>query len=211
MSVLLVSRRSRASTELSDLLDRDEGIKLATCTDGVVAAVAEAKPNVIVLDIKGTHGTGFATARVIRRNHAHCPMMFIGADGDEETIREALDLGAMAYLTEAEPPRAIVTAIGEVAAGRAVFSAQACRRLGVVRNAPARVESTEQRKNLLTAREIEIVRYIAQGLADKEIAKVANISTKTVEAHCAHIRNKLAVRGRVDIARFAFREGLAKA
>ncbi|MCH7591526.1 MAG: response regulator transcription factor [Planctomycetes bacterium] len=211
VSVLLVIERSRESDALVDRLNREEGIEIATCTSNGVAVAVEIEPNVVVFDIDVPDVICFETARVIQRTHPRCRLMFIGAEVDDHSIQEALDVGALAYLTKQEPPSAVATAMREVANGRAVFSGRVCERFVVESDESTDPRRTRARKNLLTAREIEIVRYIAQGLADKEIAAAANISTKTVEAHCAHIRNKLGVRGRVDIARFAIREGLASA
>lgn len=208
ISVLLVVNRSSESAPVVDLLEREESFKLVTCMANAVVAAAEAKPDVSVFDVAGPNATCFETARVIRQNHPRCSVMFIGAEGSNRSIQDALYVGARAYLTKQEPPGAVVSAIREVANGRAVFSGRVCSRFVVNWEGSFR---PKPRKHLLTPREIEIARFVGMGFSDKEVAIIAKISIKTVEAHCSHIRNKLGMRGRVDIARFAFREGLTSA
>ena len=68
------------------------------------------------------NGSCFEIAKVIHKNHPRSSLMFIGADSGDRSIQDALDVGALAYLIKQEPPDAVVTAIGEIASGRAVFS-----------------------------------------------------------------------------------------
>ena len=65
--------------------------------------------------------------------------------------------------------------------------------------------------SMLTQREMEVLRYVAQGLSKKEIARTMHLSTKTVENHSARLMKKLNIHDRVELARFAIREGLAEA
>ena len=208
VSVLLIASRLSDSAPVADLLERAEGIRFTSCFTNPVVAAAEAKPDVSVIDVTDPSASCFELARVIRQNHPDCRVMIIGADGSDRSIQDALDVGVRSYLTNQEPPGAVLSAIREVAAGRAVFSGRVCKRLAVSWEGSCRPEA---RRHLLTPRELEIARFIGMGFSDKEVAVIAKISIKTVEAHCAHIRSKLGLRGRVDIARFAFREGLTSA
>ncbi|MGB8143700.1 MAG: LuxR C-terminal-related transcriptional regulator [Chromatiaceae bacterium] len=66
------------------------------------------------------------------------------------------------------------------------------------------------RAQLLTPRELEVLSYLAKGLAKKEIARITDLSVKTVEQHCTHLMQKLDIHDRVELARFAIREGLVQ-
>jgi DNA-binding NarL/FixJ family response regulator len=72
-------------------------------------------------------------------------------------------------------------------------------------------QQTRSRASTLTTRELEVLRYIARGLSKKEIAQTIHLSPKTVSCHCTNVMTKLGIHDRVELARFAIREGLAEA
>jgi len=100
--------------------------------------------------------------------------------------------------------------IRTVTTGAVYFSPEVQARL-VVGSAGVRLGQVPRtRANLLTARELEILRYLARGMAKKAIARTTGISVKTVEQHTTHLMDKLDIHDRVELARFAIREGLAE-
>lgn len=105
----------------------------------------------------------------------------------------------------------MIKAIRKVAAGLAYFSPQIQARI-VVDSAGARLTHPQRsRVSTLTHRELEVLRYIARGMAKKEIARTMHISANTVSRHTTNLMTKLDIHDRVELARYAIREGLADA
>lgn len=113
-------------------------------------------------------------------------------------------------MTKSEPPESVTAAIRAVVAGGAYFSPEVQSRI-IVDSAGARLaQPGRTRLSLLTAQH-DVLRYLARGLSKKQIADTLCVSVKTVEAHTTHLMDKLAIHDRVELARFAIREGLAEA
>jgi DNA-binding NarL/FixJ family response regulator len=124
-------------------------------------------------------------------------------------IQEALDLGAVAYVTKHEPLDALVSAVRIVARGGRYFSSDVARRLVPGPNGARSGPSLRTRASTLTARELEILQHIAHGMARKTIAERLTLSVKTIDCHCANLMAKLEIYDRVQLTRFALRERIA--
>lgn len=113
-------------------------------------------------------------------------------------------------MTKGEPPGRVVAAIREVAANKAHFSDEVQARLVFDSDGTRLARKGRPRASTLTPREVEVLRYVAKSLAKKEIAGIMHISPKTVEKHSDNLMRKLDIHDRVELARFAIREGLAE-
>ncbi|MGI9609388.1 MAG: response regulator transcription factor, partial [Acidimicrobiia bacterium] len=122
-------------------------------------------------------------------------------------IEQALAVQASGYLTKAEPPEVVVASIRKAVGGAASFSTEVLDRV-VIGESGARLASGHTRVALLTDREREVLGYVARGLQQKQIAHQTGISIKTVQHHITHLMEKLAIHDRVELARFAIREGV---
>jgi DNA-binding NarL/FixJ family response regulator len=185
----------------------------------VVAAVADAEqalaqarllePDVVVLDIDMPGLSAFDAAKAIRSVLPEVRILFLSAFFEDRYIEQALAVEASGYLAKTEAADSVLDAIRAACRGRTYFSPEVKARI-VVDAAGARLAVGPQtRASLLTAREADILGYIARGMSKKEIARSLDISVKTVEQHTAHIMDKLDIHDRVELARYAFREGLA--
>lgn len=211
ISVVLVEGYQLVLEALAARLGQELDIEVVLSVRSAAEAMTVASaitPDVIIFDIELRAKASFDAAKAIRIAQPDCGIVFLSTHIDDHFVQQALEAGALAYVTKQESLHALANAIREVAAGRTVFPESVRDLLAVDQAGNFLSTRAYAFKKLLTVRELEIAGYVAQGMTDRKIADVARISTKTVEAHCANIRSKLHVRSRVGIARFAFRQGL---
>jgi DNA-binding NarL/FixJ family response regulator len=212
-SVLIADDHALVRDMLAQHLEREPGISLvgATADAGEALTLAEnEKPDVVVLDIDMPGLSAFEAARKIISAAPHARIVFLSGYLNDAYIEQALALEAGGYISKSEPVDAIVRAIRKVAGGSLYFSPQVQQRI-VVDGSGVRLRSGRHaRLQLLTPRETEILGYLAKGMAKKEMARLADISVKTVDQHCTHIMDKLDIHDRVELAHFAIREGLVE-
>lgn len=212
-SVLIADDHALVRDMLAQHLEREPGISLvgATADAGEALALVEReKPDVVVLDIDMPGLSAFEAARKIAGVAPRARVVFLSGYLNDAYIEQALALEVGGYISKAEPVDAIVRAIRKVAGGSLYFSPQVQQRIVVDGNGVRLRSGQHARLQLLTPRELEILGYLAKGLAKKEMARLADISVKTVDQHCTHIMEKLDIHDRVELAHFAIREGLVE-
>src|SRR5262249_35812700 len=131
----------------------------------------------------------------------------------DEYVYEALRAGASGFVLKDMPPEQLVDAIRVVARGEALLSPSITRRIigEFVRRPPPSTRRPPPELADLTARELEIMRLVARGLSNAEIASQAGVSETTVKTHVGHILMKLELRDRVQVVVYAFENGLVEA
>lgn len=178
---------------------------------------AQHRPHVILVSTQLSDMTGFSTARLLGSAHPVGRVIFLSVVPDAVEAQHARVVGASGYLTCTERPESVVVAVRAVAAGGECFpellgpSLPAPSTLDPPHGNPTgptspRVPSARLRE--LTKRELEVLRFIAAGLAKRQIAQVLELSIKTVDRHTANLMNKLDIHDRVGLTRYAIREGL---
>lgn len=215
ITVLLVDDHALLRQTLSYRLNLEPDIKVVgdvADAQEAVAAVGRLRPNVVVFDIDMPGQSCFDATKVILKKSPESQILFLSAFFHDRYIEQALEVQALGYLTKSEPPENLVRAVRAISMGEVYFSPQVLQRI-IVDEHGARLSQGAKRSltSLLTARELEILRQIARGLAKKEIAELLHISIKTVENHTHSLMTKLVIHDRVMLARFAIREGLAEA
>lgn len=179
--------------------------------DDAIQACLERQPHVLVLDIDMPGLSCFDAARTIRARVPATRIIFLSAFFHDRYIQEALGVEASGYLTKGEPPQTVEAAIRLASSGGVCFSAQVQSRLVIGEDGVRLGEAPKTRVETLTPRELEILRYLARGMSKKEVAQTMSLSVKTVDNHCTNLMMKLDIHDRVELARFAIREGLAEA
>ncbi|GGO25134.1 DNA-binding response regulator [Microbispora rosea subsp. aerata] len=185
--------------------------------DGAVA-MEQARallPDVVLMDIRmpGTDGIE-ATRRIVREAapSAHVPKVLVLTTFDlDEYIVEALRAGASGFLLKDVPPDELVQAIRVVAAGDAIVAPSVTRRLldkFATRLPPAHQQAIPARLDRLTERELEVLRLIAKGMSNAEIAAQLVVSETTVKTHVGNVLTKLGLRDRVQAVVLAYETGL---
>lgn len=171
-----------------------------------LAAAREHDARLLVLDIDMPGLSPFAAARQLGEQAPGTRIVFLSGHLRDRYLDQVLEAGAAGYLLKHEHLDTIVAALRLAGRGRAVFSPAVRERM---RPAPAAGGGeVTGRLDQLSPRELEALRYLAGGLSHKEMAQVMEISPKTVEQHCTHLMDKLDIHDRVELARFAIREGL---
>ena len=189
---------------LFDVVANDETAERA------VDLVISTHPDVILMDIDMPGPICFDVAQRISTIQPDVKFIFLSAFTYDRYIEKALDVGALGYLTKQESPEIIISAIKNAYEGRSSFSPEVYERMLVNDKGVTLTIKNFTRSSTLTAREIEVVCYLARGLTKKEIAKMMHISINTVDKHATNLMNKLNIHNRVELTRYAYQEDLIK-
>ena len=211
--ILVVDDHALVRSTLSERLQRESDFEVVgtagNADEGITAAI-EHQPDVILMDIDMPGLDCFEAAERITSMSPNTSIIYLSGFFHDRFIATALKAKAAGYLTKSEPPEKVVEAVREVASGSACFSKEVRSRIVVGESGPKLAQDLETRASTLTYRELQILQYLARGLAKKQIAHTLNIAVKTVDRHTANIMDKLDIHDRVELTRFAIREGLAE-
>jgi DNA-binding NarL/FixJ family response regulator len=180
---------------------------VAEAADGAAAVERALQDDIdlAVLDISMARKTGLQAAAELRRRRPELRVLILSMYDNEQFLFEALRAGACGYVLKSGADTDIVDACRAAMRGEPFLYPDAVRAL--VREV---IESSADRGEFepLTPRELEVVKLIAEGNTSKEIAETLFLSVKTVERHRANILEKLGLRDRVELTRYAIRRGL---
>lgn len=193
-------------------LDGEEDMEVVgSCPDAetAIAQVAQHRPDVVLMDIDLPGLNCFAACRLIAGQSQSTRVIFLSAYGHDRWIDQALEVQAWGYVTKSESFSEVCEAIRSVVQGRVHFSDDIKSRLVAGRDGLELKRRTRSRASTLSPRELEVLRYLARGLAVKDVARTMHLSAKTVDNHKSKIMAKLDIHDRVTLARFAYREGIA--
>ncbi len=182
----------------------------AGSADEAIDAALACAPDVVLMDIDMPGLVCFDGARRIMSLLPDTRVIFLSGFVHDHYIEQVLSIDAGGYITKCEAPAAVIDAISAVAAGGTWYSDDVRARI-VDGGLRLRGEGTRSLTSTLTPREVEILRYIALGHAKKEIAPIMGISVRTVDRHACNLMAKLGIHDRVELARYAIREGIAVA
>ena len=208
ITLLVVDDHPVVVQGLSQLLEGNgmEVVATASTADDAVRAARKTKPDVAVLDVRMPDKDGFAALEKLR---TVCPgtaiVMFSGYDNPTYVAR-AVAAGAHDYIMKDAPPKELFAAIKAAAEGTPPAKFSALKR---VATSMADRSLAEGPSSSLTPRESQVLRQIALGLSNKEIAQSLAISIETVKEHVQNLLRKLAVNDRTQAAVWAIRNGVA--
>jgi two-component system response regulator NreC len=214
IAVLIADDHEMFADSLASWLRGAPDIGVVEVVDNSEAAVRQAvagRPDVVLLDIDMPGLPCFDAARIITQHCPNCAILFVSAHTHDHYIERALAVEAAGYVTKTEPPQSVLDAIRAAVSGGAYFSPEVQSRIIVDAEGARLAEPVRTRLSLLTARELDTLRYLARGMSKKRVAEKLGISVKTVETHTANLMDKLGIHNRVELALFAVREGLANA
>jgi DNA-binding NarL/FixJ family response regulator len=207
--VVLVDDHPIVLQGLQHLFERQSDFEVVSCChDGAAAldAVRTERPDVVVLDLRMPGASGLDVLREISNERLPCRTVLLTAAITEEQVLEAMKLGAAGLVLKESPPDALVSCVRRVHQGEQWIDRDTVAR--AIRTVLDREAAAREASLMLTPREIEIVRMVAQGLRNKVIAERLSISEGTVKVHLHNIYDKFGVDGRLELVLCAQQKGL---
>jgi len=177
-----------------------------------IALARGQRPDVVVMDIRMPRLDGIAATRRLLSEVAPPPhVVVVTTFDDDDSLYDALRAGAAGFLLKNAPPEQLVDAVRTVAAGDGLLSPSVTRRVleEFARRSPRQVTSPAALSEL-TQREIEVLRLVARGLSNAEIAEQLVISAGTAKTHVGRILEKLDLRDRVQAVVLAYETGIVR-
>ena len=216
--VLLVDDHALVRDSFARCLETEDGIEVAAVASDAQEGIELARkhePDVILMDIDMPGLSCFSATKIIGRDLKNTRVIFLSGFKHDRYIENALEAGAMGYLTKSEPPERVIEAIYLVAAKKSCFSDDVYDRIIVDSKGP-RLSSeglagSKTRLSALTPREKEVMHHLAMGLGKKEIGQLLHVTVKTIDKHTENLMRKLDIHDRVELALFAIREGIISA
>jgi len=189
--------------------ERFEVVGEAGSGDEALALTTEHEPDVLLLDITMPGMTGLEVASRLREAAVPVRMLVLSMHDRPEYVLEAVRAGAHGYLLKDTGPRELREAVRAVHEGETYFSPAVAERLTAALRGELEREGRRGQLQLLTPREREVLRLIAGGRTNKEIAAELGISPRTVESHRESLTHKLRIRSIAGLTRFAIETGIA--
>ena len=205
--VIIVDDHAVVRSGLKLLLAGQDDIEVvgeAGDAKGAIFEARSANPDVILLDVVMPGASGIDVTPQLLHEHPEAKVLILSMQDDPRYVREAFEAGAAGYVLKEAADSEVVAAVREVAGGGRYVNPALGARL-VAADTAARKRAEE---DPLSDREREVLRLLALGHTNQEIAKMLYISVRTAETHRAHIMQKLSLHSRADLVRYALANGL---
>jgi DNA-binding NarL/FixJ family response regulator len=212
VSVLIADDQALVRAGFRKLLEAEPGLRVvAEASDGVEAIelARRQQPDIVLMDIRMPRLDGLEATRRLLKGPTRTRVVMLTTFDLDEYVFDALTAGASGFLLKDAPPEQLIAAIQVVAGGDALLAPSITRRLieEFVRRPPARAGPPRQLTGL-TARELEVLRLLARGLSNAEIAAELVLGEATIKTHVGNLLTKLGLRDRVQAVVLAYESGL---
>ena len=192
---------------IGDLLETEDGIAVvgeATNGEEAVAGVQASQPDVILMDLVMPKMDGLEAIRQIKASQPEAKILVLTSFATDDKVFPAIKAGALGYLIKDTSPEALLNAIRQVYQGQASLHPTIAQKLLSEISQPTPSPPTP---DPLTEREVEVLKWVARGYSNQEIAEALVISVATVYSHVSNILSKLHLASRTQAALYALREG----
>jgi DNA-binding NarL/FixJ family response regulator len=216
LGVLIVDDQALVRAGFRMILEAEQDVEVVGEAADGRSAVTEArrlKPDVVLMDVRMPDVDGIeATRLLLADGESGAKVVMLTTFDMDEYVYDALRAGASGFLLKDVPPEQLVAGIRAVANGDALLAPSVTRRVieEFVRRPPSSVRTLPPALDELTARELEVLKAIARGLSNAEIATELFVSETTVKTHVAHVLTKLDLRDRVQAVVLAYESGLVE-
>jgi DNA-binding NarL/FixJ family response regulator/class 3 adenylate cyclase len=215
ITVLIADDQALVRAGFRMILDAESDVEVigeASRGAEAIDEVRRLRPAIVLMDVRMPEMDGIeATRRLLGEDDAQTKVVMLTTFDMDEYVYEALRAGASGFLLKDVPPEQLVDGIRAVASGEALLAPSITRRVieEFVRRPPDTAKTRPPELDELTERELEVLRQVARGLSNAEIAKELFVSDTTVKTHVSRILMKLGLRDRVQAVVFAYESGLA--
>jgi two-component system, NarL family, response regulator NreC len=209
LRILVADDHAIVRQGLKLLIDSQPDMKViaeAASGDAALAQATAMKPDVVIMDVSMPGLNGLLATRLLKQRQPKMTIVALTRHEDKTYLEELLRAGASAYVLKQSPPTEFLRAVRAVAAGGIYLDPSMTAQVadGLL---AARPRADGEPGAKLTERETEVLRLVAVGHSNVEIAAQLDISVKTVEVHKTNAMRKLGLRGRVDVIRYGVLQG----
>jgi two-component system, NarL family, response regulator NreC len=205
VTIVLADDHVVVRSALRMLLDAEPGFEVvaeAGDADSAARYVLGHKPTVLVLDLNMPGGSGLEAIPQIRERSPNTQIVVLTMQKEAAFAREAMRAGALGYILKDAADEELVRAVRMAAEGQTYLQPELGARMAA--------EPVDERDHDLSEREVEVLRLIALGRTNNEIAEQLYLSVRTIESHRSHIQQKLGLTTRADLVRFALEHDLVE-
>ncbi len=199
---------TRGLSGLVDMLPGIEVVGVAYDGEEAVALCRKEEPDVVLMDISMPNMDGISATREIRDLLPQTAVIILTAHEDDEHVFDGIKAGAQGYLLKDSEPEDLSRAIHTVHAGNTIIAPDLAQKMLNTFEGGRGTGSPQLAPPPLTERELEVIRALAQGMSDRQIAQSLGISEKTVRNHTSNIYRKLHIFDRTQAVIYAIRRGL---
>jgi two-component system, NarL family, response regulator DegU len=211
ITVLIADDHAMMRQGLKQILELENDITvIAQASNGseAVKLVREKKPDIVLMDINMPGTNGLQAIKELKFEKNASKIIVLTIHEDREYLFKTIQMGAEGYVLKDAEPAVLIEAIRKVYSGQSYIQSNMTKELVKEFNRVTLHEKDKNELNNLTAREIEVLELIAEGMINKEIAKQLYISEKTVKNHVSNIFKKLNVSDRTQAAIYAFKHNI---
>ena len=209
ITVIIVDDHAILRRGLISLLDVTKGIKVigeASNGDEAIQLAKSLRPDIILMDLVMPEKDGIEAIKAIKKNNPDARILVLTSFSDDEKVFPAIKAGAMGYLLKDCSTQELIKAINDINQGQSSLHPTIARKLMSEINQPSELKPTDEP---LSEREVEVLKLVARGFSNKQVAQMLTVSDGTVRIHVSNILNKLHLASRTQATLYALREGLA--
>ena len=173
-----------------------------------VAMARKTTPDVVIMDLAMPMMNGLSATRQILKAVPTTKVLVLSSYSDDQCVQQMMDAGAKGFLMKQTASSELSNAIRNVRRGNEVLSSAIAQRMRSQRYGAFMDNGANHKTNSLTAREVEVLKIIADGYSNKEVANLLGISIKTVEKHRQQVMNKLNIHDVASLTRYALSRGM---
>jgi DNA-binding NarL/FixJ family response regulator len=214
LRILVADDHEVMRTGVSALIEQEPGWQVCgTATNGqeAVAAARKLKPDVVVLDMTMPELDGLEALRGIKQTLPNTEVVIFSAHHSEEVIEELFDAGAKSYIQKSDAGRHLIAAIKSLAEHKPFFTSEISQILFAKFLSSSAGKKQNGQERSVSSRERDVVRLLADGNSNKEVAHSLGISIRTVETHRATLMRKLGLQSLAALVRYAIRNNIIDA